>query len=110
MLLPFVWPLALIRRMPGEMIWLRIRYTDENGEVQPLTRRTVRVKADNGTVMGTANGCTFFHGNYAQSAVPAYFGEAQAIVRAGTAGEVLVTATDGELTSEVKIKCREQTT
>ena len=95
---------------PGEMIWLRIRYTDENGEVQPLTRRTVRVKADNGTVMGTANGCTFFHGNYAQSAVPTYFGEAQAVVRAGAAGKILVTASDGELTSEVKINCREQTT
>ena len=94
---------------PGKMVYLRIRYTDENGETQPLTRRTVRISADNGTVMGTANGCTFFQGNYAQSAVPTYFGEAQAVVRAGTAGTVRVTASDGELTAEVTIDCKEQT-
>ena len=94
---------------PGEIVYLRIRYTDENGELQPLTRRTVRVAAENGEVMGTANGCTYFEGNYAQSSVPTYFGEAQAVVRAGGKGTVRVTVTDGEQTARAEISCGEET-
>ena len=92
---------------PGEMIYLRIRYTDRQGVVQPLARRTVRVSAENGTVMGTANGCTFFRGNYAQSKVETYFGEAQAVVRAEKPGILRVTVTDGQQTATAEITCKE---
>ena len=92
---------------PGEMVYLRMRYTDENREIKPLERRPVTVSAENGEVMGTANGCTYFRGNYAQKTVPTYFGEAQAVVRAGEAGAVRVTVTDGEQTAQAEIVCKE---
>ena len=92
---------------PGEMVYLRMRYTDENGEIKPLGRRPVTVSAENGEVMGTANGCTYFRGNYAQDTVPTYFGEAQAVVRAGDAGTLRVTITDGEQTAQAEIMCKE---
>ncbi|MBR6954080.1 MAG: DUF4982 domain-containing protein [Clostridia bacterium] len=92
---------------PGGMVYLRMRYADESGEGQPLVRRKVRVSAENAEVMGTANGCTFFRGNYAQDTVPVYFGEAQAVVRAGAAGTVRVTVTDGEQTVLAEIPCGE---
>ena len=57
--------------------------------------------------MGTANGCTYFRGNYAQDTVPTYFGEAQAVVRAGDTGTLRVTVTDGEQTAQAEIMCKE---
>ncbi len=92
---------------PGEMVYLRMRYTDRSGEIKPLERHTVRVEAENAEVHGTANGCTYFRGNYAQRSVPVYFGEAQAVVRAGKPGVVRITVTDGEQTAEAEIICRE---
>ena len=92
---------------PGEMVYLRMRYTDENGKIKPLERHTVSVSAENAEVMGTANGCTFFRGNYAQASVPTYFGEAQAVVRAGQSGIVRVTVTDGERSASAEIECKE---
>ncbi len=93
---------------PGEMVYLRIRYTDDNGEVKPLERHQVTVSAENAEVVGTANGCTFFRGNYAQSQVPVYFCEAQAVVRAEKAGTVRVTAEDGIHTATADIICTEK--
>ena len=95
------------RCRPGEMVYLRLRYTDAAGEIKPLTRGRAAVSAENARVVGTANGCTFFRGNYAQREVPTYFGEAQAVVRAGGPGAVRVTATDGSLTAEAEIICEE---
>ncbi len=92
---------------PGEMVYLRMRYTDAKGEIKPLERQTIHVSAENAEVIGTANGCTYFQGNYAQCAVPAYFGEAQAVVRAGRPGAVRVTVTDGKQRAEAEITCEE---
>ena len=91
---------------PGEMVYLRVRYTDENGEVKPMEKHRVTFTVENGTVMGTANGSTYFAGNYAQPEVPTYFGEAQAVVQAGGAGTVRVTASDGERTVTAEIVCQ----
>ena len=93
---------------PSEMVYLRIRYTDKDGEVKPMEKHRVRVTADNGTVMGTANGSTYFQGNYAQTEVPTYFGEAQAVIRAGKAGMITVTASDGERSVSVRICCGDE--
>ena len=91
---------------PGEMVYFRMRYTDNNGEIKPMEKHRVRVSAENGTVMGTANGSTYFHGNYAQSEVPTYFGEAQTVVQAGDTGVLRVTVTDGERTASVELPCK----
>ncbi len=92
---------------PGEMVYLRIRYTDPSGEIKPTEKHTVCIEAENAEVMGSANGCTFFHGNYSQSQVPTYFGEAQTVVRAGVNGPIRVRVTDGELNAEAEIICKE---
>ena len=90
---------------PGEMVYLRMRYTDANGEVKPMEKHLMSVSAENAVVMGTANGSTYFKGNYAQSQVPTYFGEAQTVVCARECGTVKVTVTDGNLTAQAEIRC-----
>ena len=92
---------------PGEMVYLRMRYTDDKGELKPMEKHCIRVSAENGIVMGTANGSAYFHGNYAQSEVPAYFGEAQTVVKAEASGALRVTITDGERTAVAEIECAE---
>ncbi len=92
---------------PGEIVYLRLRYTDGEGEIKPLERHRVTVTAENAQVTGTANGCTYFEGNYAQSTVPTYFGQAQAVVRAVGPGPVRVAVSDGERTAEAEIMCGE---
>ena len=91
---------------PGEMVYFRMRYTDEKGEVKPMEKHRVSVSAENGLVMGTANASPYFKGNYAQSEVPTYFGEALAVVQAGEAGTLRVTVTDGERTATAELPCR----
>ena len=91
---------------PGEMVYFRMRYTDDLGEIKPMEKHRIRVSTENGTLMGTVNASAYFAGNFAQEEVPSYFGEAQAIVQAGEAGMLRVTASDGERTAEVQILCR----
>ncbi len=92
---------------PGEMVYLRMRYTDKAGEVKPMEKHSVRISAENALVMGTANASTYFRGNYAQDTVPTYFGEAQTVVQALEPGTVRVTADDGSNTVVAEILCEE---
>ena len=92
---------------PGEMVYFRMRYTDGSGEIKPMEKHRITVSAENGTVMGTANGSSYFQGNYAQSEVPTYFGEAQTVVQAAAAGTMLVTVNDGARTATAQIVCKE---
>ena len=90
---------------PGEMVYLRMRYTDDRGECKPMEKHRICVSAINGTVMGTANGSAYFRGNYAQTEVPTYFGEAQTVVKAEALGVLRVTVTDGERTMTAEVEC-----
>ena len=91
---------------PGQMAYLRIRYTDETGETKPMEKHVVQISAENAILMGTANASCSFEGNFAQSRVPVYFGEAQAVVLAGQAGTITVTASDGERSAQAQIHIR----
>ena len=91
---------------PGEMVYFRIRYTDQSGETKPMEKHRVSVDAENGAVMGTANGSTYFRGNYAQNTVPTYFGEAQTVVQAVSEGTLRVTVSDGTQTAEAEVICK----
>lgn len=90
---------------PGEMVYFRVRYTDENDEVKPMEKHAVRFTAENGAIIGAGSAASYFKGNFAQSETPTYFGEAQVIIQAGTPGTLRVRATDGERTATVEIPC-----
>ena len=89
------------------MVYFRVRYTDETGEVKPMEKHTVRFEAENGTLMGAANGSCSFKGNFAGSEAPSYFGELQAIVCAGAPGVLRVCADDGERKTVTEIQIAE---
>ena len=72
-----------------------------------MEKHRVSVSAENGLVMGTANASPYFKGNYAQSQVPTYFGEALAVVQAGEKGTLRVSISDGERTDTKEIRIEE---
>ena len=88
---------------PGEMVFLRVRFTDSEGILKPMEKHSVRFSAENGTVIGTANGSCSFKGNFAQNEAPTYFGEMQAVVQADKPGFLQVTAESGTYRAEVRI-------
>lgn len=91
---------------PGEMVYFRMRYTDDSGEIKPMEKHRVTVAAENGEVMGAVNGSCYFKGRLNQTETPTFFGEAQAVVQAGKPGTLLVTVTDGERTVAAGIEVR----
>ena len=88
---------------PGEMLYFRVRYTDRDGEIKPMEKHTVRFEAENGAVIGTANACCSFRGNFAQASAPTYFGELQCVVQAAVPGVLRVTAADGGRSAALEV-------
>ena len=84
------------RAKAGEMVFLRAMYCDASGIVKPLERHDLTFEVEGGELMGAANGCCSFEGNFTSAQTPTYLGEAQAIVRAVKAGPIRVCVKDGE--------------
>ena len=91
---------------PEQMVYLRVRYTDDAGQIKPMEKHHVAFSVENGTIMGAINACAYFRGNFAQSETDTYFGEAQVVVRAGREGPVRVTASDERFRVTQTIDCR----
>ena len=81
---------------PGRLVYLRLRYTDENGVTRPMHRGHIRVQVEGGQLLALGNGCPYNDHGYLSDTTDTYFGEALAIVRAGETGRVRLTATAGD--------------
>lgn len=77
---------------PGELAYVRIRYTDPSGEIQPLARGNVTVKVENGTLLGLGNGCPYNENGYLNDFTDTYYGEALAVIRPTGNGDIQVVA------------------
>lgn len=79
---------------PGQLIFIRLQYTDAEGIWKPMVREKLKVSVENGTLMGLGSANPYMKGNYAQDTAETYYGEAMAVVRAGESGAMAVTVTD----------------
>ena len=84
---------------PGEIVYVPVNIEGENGIVESNADRKVTVTVEGGELLafGSANPCTeeqYHTGNFTT-----YYGRALAVVRAGSAGEVKIRATDGDTTN-----------
>ncbi len=86
----------------GEVCFVRLKYTDGQGNVKPLERGIVDVKVDGGELLATGNACPFNAIGYTSGKTDTYYGEAMAVVKA-TSNEVTVGASDGRYTATAKI-------
>lgn len=89
----------------GHLSFIRLQYTDSNGIVKPCERGVLDVKVEGGRLVGLGSACPYYERSYLDSTSDTYYGEALAIVEAGSGDQVTLTAGDGkhEAVTVVKI-------
>ena len=88
---------------PGNLCYVRLRYTDENGITKPLARGNIQVQVRGGTLVGLGSACPFNKHSYLDSETDTYYGEALAIVRMGDGDAMTIAASDGEYSAELTV-------
>ena len=88
---------------PGHLCFIRLQYADAQGIVKPAERGLLDVTVAGGKLVGLGSACPFYELDYTGSQADTYYGEALAIVEAGSEGTVTLTATDGSRTASTSI-------
>lgn len=73
---------------PGHLSYIRLRYADSSGITKPLIRGLIQVKVTGGELLAVGNGCPYNETGYLTGETKPYYGEALAIVRAGSGGSI----------------------
>lgn len=74
----------------GELLYIHLRYTDENGTVKPLARGNIKVNVQGGKLLALGNACSYNKHGYLTDTTDTYYGEALAIVE--PKGDVILNA------------------
>ena len=88
---------------PGRLCFIRLQYADAQGIVKPAERGLLDVTVEGGKLVGLGSACPYYELDYTGSQADTYYGEALAIVEAGSEGTVTLTATDGKLTASTSV-------
>ena len=89
---------------PGDLLYVRLRYTDEAGTIKPLARGDIRVTVEGGKLLALGNACSYNERGYLTDTTDTYYGEAMAII--APEGDVKVKASCALGTQERTIPCR----
>ena len=91
-----------------DFLYVRLRYTDGQGALKPLTRGLIHVSVKGGTLLGLGNRCPYNDTGYLTSSTDTYYGEALAIVRPDGSGPVQVAAESPLGSAQTEIPWREE--
>ena len=91
---------------PGHLSFVRLQYTDKQGIVKPGERGILEVSVEGGKLVGLGSACPYYERSYLDSKCDTYYGEAMAIVEAGSGSKVTVNVTDGTHSTVVEIPVR----
>ncbi|MCH5351317.1 MAG: DUF4982 domain-containing protein [Clostridiales bacterium] len=86
----------------GEVCFVRLRFTDKDGNIKPLEHREISVEVDGGELLALGSACPFNLRGYNDTVTDTYYGEAMAVVKAGEGG-FRIKATDGTLVGEAVV-------
>ena len=87
----------------GHLSFIRLKYTDPNGEVKPLKRGILHVAVTGGRLLGLGNACPYNAIGYHTDRTDTYWGEALAVIQADGNQDIHLTVTDGILTGEATV-------
>ena len=76
----------------GDLLYVRIRYTDQSGTIKPTIRGEIKVTVMNGKLLALGNACSYNEKGYQTDTTDTYYGEALAIVAPDGTSSVTVKA------------------
>ena len=88
---------------PDELLYVRLRYTDEQGTVKPGACGEIHVTVEGGTLLALGNACSYNARGYLTDITDTYYGEALAIIR--PEGNVTLTARSPFGEASVTVPC-----
>ena len=88
----------------NDLLYVRMKYTDNEGTVKPLARGEIRVKVQGGRILGIGSACPFCEKSYIGDTADTYYGEALVIVQPEKGRKIVVEAESpyGNAKAEVK--------
>ena len=78
----------------GHLCYIRLRYGDREGITKVMEKHRLDVSVEGGRLLGLASGCSYVEGNYTDTHVETYYGEALAVVEAQEEKELVLYAND----------------
>lgn len=94
--------LTLLPERVGNLCFVRLQYTDDNGIVKPLERGDIHLDVQGGKLLGFGSACPYNENGFLRDTSDTYFGEALAVIRA--AGKrVIVKARSVKGNAEVSV-------
>lgn len=88
---------------PGELLYVRLQYTDERGILKPMEHHRMQISVTGGKLLGFGNACPCNPEGYLNSYADSYYGEALAIIQAQQADTIVARANDGSLEQEIQV-------
>lgn len=76
----------------NDLLYVRMKYTDDKGTVKPLARGEIKVKAEGGKILGIGSACPYYVKSYLGDTADTYYGEAMVIIQPEKAGKITVKA------------------
>lgn len=89
----------------GEVCFVPISYTDENGVWKPLEQGCVRIEVEGGELLALGHACPYNEDGYLADRTKTYYGRALAVIKA-TDSLVTIKATDGTHCAKTIIKAQ----
>ncbi len=90
----------------NDLLYVKLRYTDNEGVIKPLTRGRIDVEAENGEILGLGHACPYNPDGYLNDFTDTYYGEALAIIKPTSDKDVTVRASSvyGDAKITVKVQ------
>ena len=64
----------------GDLLYVRLRYTDGNGVVKPAVRGNIKVRVSGGKLLALGSACPYNKRGYLTDTTDTYYGEALAVI------------------------------
>ena len=90
----------------NDLLYVRMKYTDDKGIVKPLARGEIKVKAEGGKILGIGSACPYYVKSYLGDTADTYYGEAMVIIQPEKTGKLIVTAESGYGNARVEVMAK----
>lgn len=93
----------------GELLYVRMRYTDKDGITKPLARGEISLEVKGGRLLGCGSACPFYEKSYLGNTSDTYYGEAIAVICPDGAEDISVEAKSpyGRASADVPVQWRD---